>query len=199
MTIIQKISTFFKKKNNFFPRIDTKVLQIRGFNPVIIISFLIIFSCVFFVTSNLIDKKNEKNLNNLKEISENNEFSTFTNFLISRINSPYQEISYIIKNNDTVEKILKKYKVQQDDIRNISSKLKQQKLTNIYSGRKLTLIIKKMNDGSNSVVNFVYPINNTTSVDIRKSQDIFIDSNFRIKHVIKDYKNNIRCLFAYYR
>ncbi len=128
----------------------------------------------FFVTSNLIDKKNEKNLNNLKEISENNEFSTFTNFLISRINSPYQEISYIIKNNDTVEKILKKYKVQQDDIRNISSKLKQQKLTNIYSGRKLTLIIKKMNDGSNSVVNFVYPINNTTSVDIRKSQDIFI-------------------------
>ena len=174
MTIIQKISTFFKKKNNFFPRIDTKVLQIRGFNPVIIISFLIIFSCVFFVTSNLIDKKNEKNLNNLKEISENNEFSTFTNFLISRINSPYQEISYIIKNNDTVEKILKKYKVQQDDIRNISSKLKQQKLTNIYSGRKLTLIIKKMNDGSNSVVNFVYPINNTTSVDIRKSQDIFI-------------------------
>ncbi len=34
---------------------------------------------------------------------------------------------------------------------------------------------------------------------IKKVSKILIDSNFRIKHVIKDYKNNIRCLFAYYR
>ena len=34
---------------------------------------------------------------------------------------------------------------------------------------------------------------------IKKVSKILIDNNFRIKHVIKDYKNNIRCLFAYYR
>jgi len=33
---------------------------------------------------------------------------------------------------------------------------------------------------------------------IRKVSKILIDNNFRIKHVIKDYKNNVRCVFAYY-
>ena len=33
---------------------------------------------------------------------------------------------------------------------------------------------------------------------IRKVSKILIDNNFRIKHVIKDYKNNVRCVFACY-
>jgi len=32
----------------------------------------------------------------------------------------------------------------------------------------------------------------------KKVSKILIDNNFRIKHVIKDYKNNVRCVFAYY-
>ena len=49
----------------------------------------------------------------------------------------------------TVEKILKKFQVKNDDIRKISSQLKEKKLANIYSGRKLSLILKNLNDGSN--------------------------------------------------
>ena len=66
------------------------------------------FLLLFFVSSNLIQKKNNEDANNLKEITKNNEFSNLTNFLISKINSPYEEISYVIKNNDTVEKDIKK-------------------------------------------------------------------------------------------
>jgi len=33
---------------------------------------------------------------------------------------------------------------------------------------------------------------------IKKVSKILIDNNFRIKHVIKDYKTNVRCVFAYY-
>ena len=33
---------------------------------------------------------------------------------------------------------------------------------------------------------------------IKKVSKILIDNNFRIKHVIRDYKTNVRCLFAYY-
>ena len=90
------------------------------------------------------------------------------------MNSPYEEINYIIKNNDTVEKILKKFKVSDRDINQISVKLKQQKLSNIYSGRKLSLIIKKLEDGSSAIVNFIYPINNTTSIEVRKSKGNFV-------------------------
>ena len=173
MTIIQKFTIFTKKKLNFFYASSIKILRIQRFNPFIVISFLIVFSAIFFASSNLIKKKNNEDGNNLKEITKNDEFFNLTNFLVSKINSPYEEISYVIKNNDTVEKILKQFKIQNNDIREISVQLKNRKLTNIYSGRKLSLIIKKLENGSRTVVNFVYPINNTTSVEIRKSKNNF--------------------------
>jgi murein DD-endopeptidase MepM/ murein hydrolase activator NlpD len=174
MAIIQKINTFIKKKLNFFSLIDLKTLRVQKFNPIAIVSFIIVFSGVFFITSNFINSKNEKNANNFKEITKSNEFSSFTNFLVSKINSPYEEINYIIKNNDTVEKILKKFKIRNEDIKIITVKLKEKKLSNIYSGRNFSLIVKKLGDGSNTIVNLVYPINNTTSIQIRKSQNDFL-------------------------
>ena len=34
---------------------------------------------------------------------------------------------------------------------------------------------------------------------IKKVSKILIDNNFRTKHVIKDYKNNVRCVLASYK
>ena len=142
MTIIQKISAFIRKKSNFLPPLNTKILRIQKFSPFIFITFIFFFTALFFVSTSLINNKNITNANNLKEVSENKEFSNLANFLISKINSPYKEINYVIQNNDTVEKILKKFKVKNDDIKKITIKLKEKKLANIYSGRKLSLILK---------------------------------------------------------
>tara|TARA_B100000989_G_C19500440_1_gene454032 strand:- start:144 stop:1490 length:1347 start_codon:yes stop_codon:yes gene_type:complete len=174
MTFIQKISILIKKKIVFLSFLETKTSILRKFNPIVLISCLIVFSGIFFITLNIINKKTQEDISNFKEISKTNEFSNLTNFLISQINSPYKEINYTIKNNDTVEKILKKFNVRNQDIKTISVKLKEKKLTNIYSGRKLSIIIKRLKDGSNSIVNFKYPINNTSSVEIRKSQNNFL-------------------------
>ena len=173
MTIIQKLSNFLKKKNNYFALLDAKSFKIQKSSLLILISFFLIFSTIFFITSNLINNKNISNEKNFKEISQNNEFSNFTNFIISKINSPYEEVIYVIENNDSLEKILKKYNVKADDIKNISTKLKQRKLANIYSGRKLSLIIKRLTDETNTVVSLIYPINKTTSIEIRKNQNNF--------------------------
>ena len=187
MTIIQKIRVLIRKKLNFLSLIDFKTIQIQGFNPLILVSFLIFFSALFFVSSGLIQKKNDENVINLKEITQTSEFTNFTNFLISKINSPYEEINYVIKKNDTVEKILGQYKIKNNEIRKISSQLKKKKLTNIYSGRKLSLILKKLDDESNSLVNLVYPINNVTSVEIRKSQN-----NFEVlENILQLYKEEV--------
>ena len=186
MTIIQKINVFLKKKINFLPFVSPKSIGIQK-KSIIFGSFLILFSVIFFFSINYITNKNAKNSNNLKEITETREFSNLTNFLISKINSPYQEINYIINNNDTVEKILKKFKVRNEDIREISIQLKQKKLANIYSGSKISLIIKKLEDGTNSIVNFVYPLNNTTSVEIRKSQDKFLVK----ENILQLYKKEV--------
>ena len=176
-----------KKKLNYFSLIDVRALHFQKLNPLILISFLIIFSVLFFVSSNLMQKKKNENANNLIEITKNREFSSLTNFFISKINSPYEEIGYVIKNNDTIEKILKEYKIRNEDIRDISLQLKKRKLANIYSGRKLSLILKKLEDGTNTIVNLAYPINNTTSVEIRKSQN-----NFEVKeNILQLYKREV--------
>jgi len=122
MALIQKILNFLKRKNISFTIIDKKNLRIQKLNPLILVAFLVLFSGLFFLTTNKIIKKNSEYSNNLKEISKNNEFSNFTNFLLSKINSPYEEINYLIENNDTVEKILKKFNIRNQDIKIISSK-----------------------------------------------------------------------------
>ena len=187
MTIIRKINVFLRKKLNFLSILDTKIFHIQKFNPLILIFFLIFFSTLFFISSNLINKKNKENINNFEEITKTNEFSNLTSYLISKINSPYNEISYIIQKNDTIEKILKKFKVRNDDISEISIQLKQKKLANIYSGRKLSLILKKLENGNNTIINFTYPINNTTSIEVRK-----LKNNFKIKeNILQLYKREV--------
>ena len=187
MTIIQKINDFLKKKTRLFPLIDIKVLRIQKFNPFIIVSFLLIFSSFFFISSTIVENKNTKNTNSLKEIAKNNEFSNLSNYFISKISSPYRELDYVIKNNDTVEKILKNFKVQDEDIKVISVKLKQKKLGNIYSGRKLNLITKKLENGSNTIINLVYPISNTASIEIRKFKNDFIVK----ENILQLYKKEV--------
>ncbi len=187
MTIIQIINNFYKKNIQFLNTIRISNLKIIRFKPVILISFIIFFSILFFTISNLINKKNLINKNNLVEVTESSEFSNLTNYLISRINSPYEEVSYVIKNNDTIEKILKNYNIKDNDIKKISTKLKEKKLSNIYSGRKLSLIYKKLVDSSNTVINIKYPLSNTSSIEIRKAQN-----NFIIKeNILQLYKKEV--------
>ena len=187
MTLIQKIKNFIKKKYNLFSIVSPKTLQILDFKPIVLISFIIIFSGIFFISMNLIHNKNKNSMNNFKEITENNEFSNLANFFISKINSPYKEVEYVIKNNDTVEKILKKYKIRDNDIKKISLKLKEKKLANIYSGRKVLIILKKLEDGSTTLINFLCPINSTTSVEVRK-----IQNDFTVKeNILQLYKKEV--------
>ena len=126
------------------------------------------------VLINTFNEKKRSEIKNLNAVIETTEFKNLGNFLFSKINSPYTEIEYLIQNRDSVEKILKKFKINSIDTKNISKILKEKKLDNIYAGRKLSLIIKKKDNKTNSVVNLIYPVNNTLSIEIRKNKDSFI-------------------------
>ena len=162
-------------------------MRIQKLNPLFLISFLIIFSSLFFISLSFVNKKNLDNKKNLEEISQSNDFTNFTNFIFSKINSPYEEIEYIIKNNDTLEKIFKEFQIREEDIKKISVQLKQKKLTYIYPGRKLNLIIKKFENNSNTIINLVYPISNTSSIEIRQ-----LGENFIVKeNILQLYKKEV--------
>jgi murein DD-endopeptidase MepM/ murein hydrolase activator NlpD len=146
---------------------------------------------------NLLNQKREVETQNVNEIIKSDEFLNLSDYFLSKINSPYKEIKYSIQNNDNIEKILKKFEIRANDIKIISNNLKKKKLTNIYAGRKLSLVLKKLEDGSNTVVNLLYPINNTSNIEIRKSQNNFIIKEnilqlYKKEVVIKnEIKNNL--------
>ena len=162
-------------------------VNIQHFNPLIFFSLIIFISIIFFVAASLNNKKNIENKNNLNFVTKTSEFSKLSDYLLSKLNSPYKEVKYTIKNNDTIEKILKKFDIKNNDIQDISVKLKRKKLSNIYSGRELTLILKKSIDNTNSVINLLVPISNTISIEVRKSQDDFIIK----ENILKLYKKEV--------
>ena len=197
MTIIEKINYFFKKNFQTFALINSGKLKVLNKVHFILFASIIFLIVIVFSLTNFVKNKNVENQNNLKTITTSSEFSNLTKFFFSKISSPYEEVSYTIKNNDTIEKILKNFDINNDDIKIISVKLRQKKLSNIYSGRKLSLIYKKLEDGSHTVVNLLFPISNTNSIEVRKSQsDFFIKENilklYRKEVVVKNnIKNNL--------
>ena len=184
MALIHYFNHFFKKiwKNDLSFKLNK--LKTFNLNTEIIFFFVIFFSFLYFISSDLISKNNLNNQENLSNISKSSEFSRLTNFFLNKVNSPYNEIKYTIKKNDSVEKILKKFNIKNEEVKEISLKLKQKKLTNIYSGRELKLIYKKLENETNSVVSLLFPINNTSSIEVRKFKNEFIVK----ENILKLYK-----------
>ena len=178
---------------NNFPKIskiltgkssDTKTFKWKYF---FYLFALICFLSISTLISNTIIKKNEQENKNLDSLTKSEEFLNLSDYLISKINSPYEEIQYLIKNNDSIEKILNRFDIKTKDIKSISNKLKQKKLTNIYAGRELSMVLKKLEDESKTVVNLIYPVNNTLKIEIRKSQNNFIVK----ENILKLYKKEV--------
>ena len=174
-----KMQKNFKNKTN-----SLSIFNRRNF--FYLFSILFLFS-IFILISNLINNKNDTESKNLNSLIKSEEFSSFSDYFVSKINSPYKEIKYTIQNNDSIEKILKKFEIDMDDIAIISKNLKQEKLTNIYAGRELALVLKKLNNGTNTVVNIIYPVNNTLNIEIRKNQNNFVVK----KNILKLYKKEV--------
>ena len=187
MAFIHIFSDFLKKQFNFKPLGRFNKIKFINIYPIFLISLFVFSSISFFSIYNFVAKKNIKEQKSIDSITKSSEFSIFTKYLISKITSPYEEVNYLIKKNDSIERILKNFNIKGDDINNVSIELKKNKLTSIYSGKKLTLIYKKESDGSQSLINLNYPLSNTRSIEVRKNQDKFtVKENF-----LRLYKNEV--------
>jgi len=185
MALNQFFSEFSKTlKLNKLKSQDSKILNFRN---LIYLIFTIIFSLAFIFISNTIKHNNELKTENFNSVIQSNEFLNLRDYFITKMNSPYKEIKYLIKNNDSMEKILKKLNIRSVDINEISNKLKEKKLTNIYAGRELSLVLKRLDNGSNTVINLLYPASNTLNIEIRKKQDNFIVK----ENILKLYKKEV--------
>jgi murein DD-endopeptidase MepM/ murein hydrolase activator NlpD len=141
---------------------------------------LAIFFSAYAFTVNRINSYNISIKKNFDFFLRSNEFKNIKEFVFENLNSPYKEYSYIVENNDTIEKILKKHNVTTDDINNIASAVVRKKLTNIFAGTEVKFVIKE-ESGNKKIVSLFYPINAITSVEIKRNKNNFIISENTLK------------------
>ena len=164
--LLKKLPLFFsaeyEKKNeiNFLKKLSFIIY------PVTLIVILVVYS----LTYNSINNQNRDNEKNLENFFNSKEFVNTKNLNFDILNSPYREFKYKIENNDSIGKILKKFRISNNEVQKIIEGLKKKKLTNVYAGRELNIVLKELNDGAYSIISVLYPINNTLSVEIRKKK-----------------------------
>jgi murein DD-endopeptidase MepM/ murein hydrolase activator NlpD len=134
---------------------------------------LAIFFLFYFLAVNKIKSYNSSKEDNFNSFLGSSEFDNIRRYIFENLNSPYKEYNYIVKNNDTIEKILKKYKVNTDDVNNIAKAVVKKKNSNIFSKTNIKIIIKE-EAGANKIVSLFYPINEITTIEIKRNKDEFV-------------------------
>jgi murein DD-endopeptidase MepM/ murein hydrolase activator NlpD len=130
-----------------------------------------------------------KKTNIAKTINVNSDITNFKKFLLNQIKSPYLNINYEISTGDTIQKILKKYKVKNREIQIVINEYKKfGKSSQLSVGKKISIIIQKNTKESNSVIKFSVPITKSTTIEIAKNEENKLISK---KIITKLYKKKI--------
>ena len=137
---------------------------------------LIVFSFLFIIVAALVFSYNnsikKKRSEQIDVFISNDQTVLLKNYLLNQIRSPYLEYDYVVKDNDTVESILKKFSVKQSEINFVVTKIKKMSLSNITPGQKVQFVLKRGKEKkSMQIVKVEYPISKTTFVNIDKSKD----------------------------
>ena len=182
--------------NSFFKIIGSKSAQkIKNnasvfkqfYSYLIYFFYLVIVFIIYTVISNQINNASANKQKNFENLIETNDVKKIGNYFLKKLRSPYNEIEYTIQINDSINSILTKLNIRNTEIKIIIAELKERKLHNIYVGRKISLVVKKIDKEKNSIINMLYPISNTLSVEIRKNKN-----SFQIKkNILQLYKKEV--------
>ena len=144
---------------------------------------LILLLTVVYKSDERIIKKSES----IKISYESPDLKTFKKFLLNQINSPFTNLNYEIKNGDTIQKILKKLKVQNNEIQTVINQYKNYGNPNqLLVGNIINIIIEKnLTTNKNFIVKFSVPITKSTTIAIIRDEDNKITSQ---KIITKLYK-----------
>ena len=177
------LNNYKSKVINFIKKFYIKDDLSRNY---VLFGFLIIFviSALFSYSSTL----KKKRLKAVDSFISSNETILLKNYLLNQIKSPYFEYDYIVKNNDTVESILKKFSVKKKEISFIVKEIKKRKLSNITPNQKVKFVLRRSPDKTDmEVLKIEYPISKTTYVNIDKVSD-----GLKItKNITQLFKKNI--------
>ena len=147
---------------------------------------LLLLLTVVYKSDQKITKKSEL----IKDFNEKSDLKKFKKFLLNQIKSPFINLDYEINKGDTIQKILRKYKVQNSEIQTVINQYKRfGKPNQLLVGQKIDIIIKKeLATKKNSIIKFSVPITKSTTIEITKNEENKIISK---KIITKLYKKKI--------
>jgi len=133
------------------------------------------------------DNKTTKETKIINSYIDSNDLETFKEFVFNQIKSPFINLDYEIKKGDTIQKILKKYNVKNQDIQTTIIQYKKYGNPNrLLTGNKINIVIKKNAElKERSLIKFSVPITKSTTIAIIKNEDNKIVSK---KIITKLYK-----------
>jgi len=147
---------------------------------------LLLLLTVVYKSDQKITKKSEL----IKDFNEKSDLKKFKKFLLNQIKSPFINLDYEINKGDTIQKILRKYKVQNSEIQTVINQYKKfGKPNQLLVGQKIDIIIKKeLATKKNSIIKFSVPVTKSTTIEITKNEENEIISK---KIITKLYKKKI--------
>jgi len=139
---------------------------------------------------NKTDKIPQKKIQLTGQLIEATELKNFEKFILSHIKSPFVNLNYKIKQGDTIQKILNKYKVKTNDIAKVITQYKKYgKPNQLLKGNEINIIIEKdSSSNNNSIVKFSVPLTKSTTILITKNEENVILSQ---KVITKLYKRQV--------
>ena len=154
---------------------------------VILFTLIITFSLLVTVAF-----KNDQEIKN-KEINvsfDQEDLISIKEFLLKSIRSPFTIINYEIKSGDSIQKILKKFKIQNNEIQNVINQYKKYSSPNkLMTGNKIDIIIEEnLSEKNYSIAKFAIPITKSTTIEITKDEHGKIASK---KIITKLYKKKV--------
>ena len=111
-------------------------------------------------------------------------------FLFRKIKSPFININYKIRSGDTIQNILKKFQIENQQIQNVIGQYKKYKNpSKLLIGQEIAIVVeKKISSKFNSISKFSVPITNSTTIEIAKNDEGKLESK---KIITRLYKKQV--------
>ena len=132
---------------------------------------LFVFIITFSLLLTVVFKNDDQLKNKGANISfQHEDLTSVKEFLLTLIKSQFVNINYEIKSGDSIQKILKKFKVHNNEIQAVINQYKKYSNPNqLLMSNKIDLIIEEnLSEKNYSIAKFAIPINKSTTIEINK-------------------------------
>ena len=148
----------------------------------ILFLFLVIFSGIFMYTYNNLKLSTVKKY---YEITNNIYFLKSVNYLLDNLSPRYEKINYTIETGDSIQKILKKNNIANEEINIVTKNIpKKSKIKNLKVGYKIKILVDRK---ENKVNEILFQISKTKKMLFKRQ----VNEKFDIKESIAKLEKKI--------